>query len=95
MSDGYCSPPKIETVQMLQELYLDAMNEELSRSPLTFPVTTSCFSIVTEEEAASDEWKGYSVNEIKDKEFLKFISEKNLKYGFINFYCGETSQLSS
>lgn len=43
----------------------------------------------------SDEWHGFEVNEIKDKEFLRFIAEKNLKYGFINIYCGETSQLSS
>lgn len=28
--------PKIETVKMLQEIYIDAMNEELSRCPLTF-----------------------------------------------------------
>ena len=59
------------------------------------PVTTACFSIVTAEEAKSDEWKGYEVGEIKDKEFLRYIAEQNLQYGFINFYCGETSQLSS
>lgn len=59
------------------------------------PVTTACFSVTTKEEVESEEWKGFEVNEIKDKEFLKFISEKNMKFGFINIYCGETSQLSS
>ena len=87
--------PRIETIQLLQEVYLEAMNDELTRSPLTFPVTTACFSVVTKEEAESEEWQGYSVGEIKDKEFLQYIAEQNLKYGFINFYCGETSQLSS
>lgn len=28
--------PKIETIQLLQRLYLEAMNDELTRSPLTF-----------------------------------------------------------
>ena len=71
-----------ETVKLLQELYLDAMNEEMTRTPLTFPVTTACFC--TDED-----------NNIKDKEFAKFIAEKNLKYGFINIYNGKTSNLSS
>lgn len=72
----------IETVQMLQELYLDAMNDEMARTPLTFPVTTACFC--TDED-----------NNLKDKEFAKFIAEKNLKYGFINIYNGKTTNLSS
>ena len=88
-------PARIETIQMLQDIYIKAMNSELERSPLTFPVTTACFSVVTAEEAKSEEWKGYEVGEIKDKEFLKYIAEQNLQFGFINFYCGETSQLSS
>ena len=71
-----------ETVKLLQELYLDAMNEEMARTPLTFPVTTACFC--TDED-----------NNLKDKEFAKFIAEKNLKYGFINIYNGKTSNLSS
>ena len=28
--------PKIETIQLLQKIYLESFNEELSRSPLTF-----------------------------------------------------------
>lgn len=71
-----------ETVKLLQELYLDAMNDEMARTPLTFPVTTACFC--TDED-----------NNLKDKEFAKFIAEKNLKYGFINIYNGKTSNLSS
>ena len=67
----------------------------LLNSNIYRPVTTACFSVVTAEEAKSEEWKGYEVGEIKDKEFLKYIAEQNLQFGFINFYCGETSQLSS
>lgn len=72
----------INMVKKLQELYLDLMNETLSNTPITFPITTACFSI--------DENKN-----IQDKEFARFISEKNKNFGFINIYCGETSTLSS
>ena len=75
-------PADPEIVKFVQEVYLDAMNEELARTPLTFPVTTACFC--TDEEG-----------NIEDKEFMKFIAEKNLKYGFINIYCGKSSTLSS
>lgn len=71
-----------ETVKLLQKIYVDVMNEELARSPITFPVTTACFC---KEEDGS----------IKDKEFLNFIAEANLKYGWINIYNGDTSTLSS
>lgn len=73
---------KKEIVQKVQEIYLDIMNREMARKPITFPVTTACFSI--------DE-----NNEIQDDDFLKFISEKNLKFGFINIYAGKSSTLSS
>lgn len=75
------NPDKI-LVKQLQELYLDLMNETLTNTPITFPVTTACFSV--------DENK-----HILDNEFLNMISKKNLDYGFINIYCGETSTLSS
>lgn len=75
-------PADPEIVKFVQEVYLDAMNEELARTPLTFPVTTACFC--TDEEG-----------NIEDKDFMKFIAEKNLKYGFINIYCGKSSTLSS
>lgn len=98
--DDYQSPidfksPSIETVQFVQEIFLKAMNDELTRSPITFPVTTACFSVVTEDELNDPEWNGYELNELKDKEFVKKIAHYNKKYGFINIYAGETSQLSS
>lgn len=71
-----------ETVKHVQGLFLDAMNEEMARTPLTFPVTTACFC--TDEK-----------QEIQDKAFLRFIAEKNLPYGFINMYNGESTTLSS
>lgn len=74
--------PKIEIVQQLQNLFLDIMNEELRRTPLTFPVVTACFSI--DED-----------NNIRDEKFLSLVSEKNLEFGFINIYSGKTSTLSS
>ena len=73
---------KKETVKLLQRIYVDVMNEELARSPITFPVTTACFC---KEEDGS----------IKDKEFLNFIAEANLNFGWINLYNGDTSTLSS
>lgn len=87
LCQDYISPfngenPKIETVQKLQIIYLDIMNEELKRTPLTFPVTTACFSV--------DEDKN-----ILDENFVKLIAEKNLEFGFINIYSGESSTLSS
>lgn len=37
--------PDKEIVKKLQEVFLDSMNEILSRTPCTFPVTTACFSV--------------------------------------------------
>jgi len=72
----------LDLVQKVQALFLDVMNKELKRTPVTFPVITACLSI--------DENK-----EIKDEEFLKFICETNKEFGFINLYNGKTSTLSS
>lgn len=74
--------PKLETIKKIQELFIDTMNEELRRTPVTFPVTTACFSVDDE-------------GNILDEEFLEMISEKNMEFGFINLYCGKTSTLSS
>jgi anaerobic ribonucleoside-triphosphate reductase len=74
--------PKKEVVLALQSLYIDLMNETLQTSPITFPVTSACF-------ARDDN------NEIVDKDYLKIVAEKNLAYGFMNFYFGKTSTLSS
>ena len=87
LCDDYIFPdgssPNKEIIQKLQEIYLDIMNAELRRGvPLTFPVTTACFSIDTDKN-------------IKDEKFLEMISKKNLEFGFINIYCGDSSTLSS
>lgn len=80
--EEYQIQPEIEIVQKLQEMFLDIMNRELGRTPVTFPVTTACFSI--------DE-----NNDIQDEEFLNMIADKNKEFGFINIYSGKTSTLSS
>jgi anaerobic ribonucleoside-triphosphate reductase len=76
------SKPNIGTVKHLQELYMDVMNETLSHTPCTFPVTTACFAVDDDRE-------------IIDKVFLKLVCRKNLQFGWINFYAGNTSTLSS
>lgn len=73
--------PDINTVKILQKIFIEAMNEELRRSDLTFPVTTACFYV--------------KEGEIQDKEFLEYIAEQNLEHGFINIYYGDSSTLSS
>lgn len=78
--------PDIGTVEKVQELFLDAYNETLARTPITFPVVTACFSA----GHGSDDSR-----QIQDTDFLKKIARHNLKYGFINIYCGESSTLSS
>lgn len=98
--NDYYSPidntqPDKETIKFLQDIFLDAMNDELSRNPMTFPVTTACFSIVTQEDIDSGNWNGYELNEAKDQNFVRYIAEKNKKFCFINMYSGSTSQLSS
>ena len=78
--DGSC--PDKALIKLLQALYLDLMNETLTYTPITFPITTACFSVDND-------------NNIQDEEFLDMIADRNLQYGFINIYCGETSTLSS
>ena len=77
--------PNMHTVQIVQNLFLQAFNEELKRNPLTFPVVTACFSVSNDDKD----------RKIRDKEFLKNIAQHNLEFGFINIYCGKTSTLSS
>lgn len=76
------SSPNIEIVKKLQDLYLSIMNEELERTPVTFPVTTGCFSVNEELD-------------ILDESFLDFIARHVQKWGFINIYAGKSSTLSS
>ncbi len=72
----------IDLTMRIQELFVDLMNETLEASLFTFPIVTACFSV---DEA----------REIRDHDFLRMISEKNTKFGFINIFCGESSVLSS
>lgn len=72
----------ISTVKKLQEIFVDLMNEVLRESPATFPITTACFAV--------DENK-----KILDETFLDFVTEKNMEFGFMNIYAGQTSTLSS
>lgn len=74
--------PNIEIIQKLQEVFVSIMNDELARTPITFPVTTACYSRDSE-------------NNIKDDEFNDFIAKANSKWGFINIYSGDSSTLSS
>ena len=76
------SNPDKEIVVKLQDIYLNLMNETMEVSPITFPVTTACFTVDSEKN-------------ILDKAYLKYIAEKNQKWAFINIYAGETSTLSS
>lgn len=82
----YMHPETLETVdkevvKKIQKLYINIMNRELRRTTLTFPVTTACMCVDGEE--------------IVDKDFLQDMSERNMEFGFINFYFGTTSTLSS
>jgi len=76
------STPDIEIVNKLQDLYLSIMNSEMHRTPITFPVTTACFS--TDKD-----------NNLRDEDFAMFIAKHNKEYGFINIYSGDSSTLSS
>jgi len=71
----------ISTVKDIQKLYIEAMNDELRRSHLTFPVTTAAFYVKD--------------GIIQDKKFLEYIATQNMEFGFINIYYGDTSTLSS
>lgn len=76
--------PRLETVEFVQDIFLDGFNEVLARVPATFPVVTACFSL-----------KSGDGRELADEAFVKSIARHNLRYGFINIYVGETSTLSS
>ena len=68
--------PSKETIKHLQMNLLGIMNEELARTPLTFPVITAAM--------AKD-----SEGNIRDREFLNEIAGYNLMYGFIQFFHSE------
>lgn len=75
-------PLNIDLIEEIQNVFLDVMNETMSRTPTTFPVTTACFA--TDENF-----------EIADKKFVNDIAEKSVPFGFINMFNGATSTLSS
>lgn len=74
--------PDKATIKKLQMIYVDLMNETLRNTPVTFPVTTACFSV--------DENRS-----ITDKDFMHEIMAKNIEFGFMNIYAGASSTLSS
>lgn len=76
--------PRLTTVELVQDIFLDCFNEVLGRVPATFPVVTACFSLRPGEG-----------RNLADEAFVKNIARHNLRYGFINIYVGETSTLSS
>jgi ribonucleoside-triphosphate reductase len=87
LSNDYIHPVKgtplnIPVVKKIQEIFIDTMNSELQRTPITFPVVSACLS-------RDDD------HPILDHEFLKFIAKKDEQFGFMNFYIGKTSTLSS
>ena len=78
--------PNVHVVEMVQSWFLEAFNETLARTPVTFPVVTACFSVTQDEEGG---------RRLADRAFLIKIAEANKAFGFINIYCGESSTLSS
>ena len=76
------STPNLDIVRKLQELYLNIMNEEMRRTPITFPVTSACISVDKE-------------GNVNDMNFVKLIAKQDLEFGFINMYTGDSSTLSS
>lgn len=81
-ADGTFYFAEKDIVQKVQALFIDVMNEIMSRRITTFPVVTACFSLDDERN-------------IQDEEFLKWVLESDKKYRFINLYAGATSTLSS
>lgn len=85
LKDDYIFPDgsgiDIDIIKKLQDLFLTIMNEELQRTPITFPITTACFAVDKN-------------NDIEDQDFVKLIAKHNQKYGFINIYCGDSSTIS-
>jgi ribonucleoside-triphosphate reductase len=76
------TPLNIDVVMKLQVIFMDIMNRELARTPVTFPVTSACISIDAEKN-------------IKDENFLELVCDKNMENAFMNIYLGKTSTLSS
>lgn len=86
LQDKYIFPDgsklDLDLCDKIQDLFIETMNSELRRTPITFPVTTACLSVSQEKD-------------ILDERFLKKIAEYNKEFGFLNIYCGASSTLSS
>ena len=76
------SHPSVYTVQKLQDMFVLVMYKTLRKTPCTFPVTTACFAVDDDRN-------------IIDTEFLDEMVDANEEFGWINFYAGKTSTLSS
>jgi len=74
--------PKRETIKKVQKIFLEVMNIEMSRGKITFPVTTACISLDKD-------------NNVNDEAFVKMVAEQNKEFGFINFFCGKSTMISS
>ena len=73
---------KKENVIKLQDIFLEIMNDTMSKRITTFPVLTACISLDDDRN-------------VLDEEFLKKMVNFNNKFCMINFYGGKTSTLSS
>lgn len=81
-ADGKTYFAEKEIVQRVQKIFIETMNEVMSRRITTFPVVTACFSLDDERN-------------IQDEEFLNWVLEEDKQFRFINLYAGATSTLSS
>lgn len=80
--DGGLFEADVETVKLVQDIFIKVYNKEQKRRLMTFPVLTPCFAL--------DENKN-----LLRKDFLKKCVEQNQEFKMMNFYFGETSTLSS
>ena len=74
----------------MQRIYLECMNEEMSRSPMTFPVTTVCLSVPDKKlkDAIQD---GIYVKSVDNIELSLEGSVYTISFTIRSIY-GDTSQ---
>ena len=76
----------VDLTLKIQDLWVDVFNEESERRLFTFPVQT--LSVATEEQPDGTQ-------KIKDIDFYNHMMKKNMKFGAMNVYAGDSSTLSS
>lgn len=76
------SAPDRQIIYKLQDIYIDVMNETLERTAATFPVTTAACTIDNNRL-------------FQNPDDVKYFIKKNLQFGFMNFYAGKSTTLSS